>query len=191
MPRLVRARQITVPKTIPELHDRERRQLARIREAIVDGEQTFAEAAEEHCASKMDRDVGGLIIFPGTERNDFFFPPANEAVQRTPLYHGDLIRALVDLEAGVVSEILETEGEKGGFHILYIEKERPARVVSFSQAQKHIYRFLVSHKRILRQRDWLLRVVENSRISWHSGDPISREDIMPPLPEFDVQRLRK
>lgn len=182
-PRLVRARQLTVLKALPETRQSEAARIQRFREKVLSGATDFATLAERNGVTARARAQGGLITFPSGEEHDYMFPPADPVFQERGGYAPALIRALVDLPVETVSPVIESEK---GFHIAYIEREVPARTHPFERIQSFIYRHLMRTKRAIRQRSWLVRVLRRSHVTWHNGEDIPVEELMPPVPTFEL-----
>ncbi|MFW5857712.1 MAG: peptidylprolyl isomerase [Planctomycetota bacterium] len=179
--RLVRARVITIPKVMPETRDSELRKIRRIRQEALKEGADFAAIAGEHCGSAVQRQQGGLVTIPGTETQEYLFPPSHPGLREHEVLAPAVLDALVSLDEGVVSEVLESDR---GFHLTYIEKLVPARAKSFADAQEEIYRFLRTEKRVKLQRRWFVKQIRDSSITWHDGTPLEARRIMPEMPSY-------
>ncbi|GEM_PF-1782384 len=182
-PRLVRVRHISLPRTTEELYEIERRRAERIRRQATAQGASFAEIAAQHCPDPADRARGGLLVPPVPHRSDGMFPVEIAALDN--FYPGPFVQAMRSLEPGEVSPVVESDH---GFHILYVEDERPAREVPFRDAQARITFYLIDRSRVDRQREWLVDVLRRSHVTWHNGQPIPAEELMPEEPTFAPSR---
>ncbi|MBN1256114.1 MAG: peptidyl-prolyl cis-trans isomerase [Planctomycetes bacterium] len=182
IPRLIQARHITVPKASPETRARELRMIQRIKEEAMLPGADFVEVAMKHGATTSDRETGGGIFFPETKGLGFYFPPASEQLQNSGLYPPEMIRAFITLKAHTISDIVESPR---GFHLLYIENERPEKIYAFQEVQIDIFNSITYRKREVRKREWLIGIINRSHITWHNGDEIPVAEIVPlPIPEM-------
>lgn len=182
-PRRVRARHITIPKALPETRSSELRRAKRLRnEAMAEGT-VFAELAKRRGGTALDRRSGGLIIYPETEKQGFFFNPKRSDLRQQEVYPTAMLDALEELEKGSVSEVIESDR---GFHILYVDEEIPAKTFEFSEVQAKIRQHLFRLARIRLQRKWIARVVDESRVTWRDNTEVAPSEIIPPLPEFEI-----
>jgi hypothetical protein len=184
-PRFIKARHITVPKATAATRELEKRKIERYLKEITLYGKSFEEVARKRSPSQIDRQNGGLLLPPGAKQNMGMFPIDNPVFEK--IYPKKMLEALRKLKPKVVSDIVESDA---GFHILYIEEEKPAVHVSFSKSQRHIIRHLLNINRIKRQRTWLEDVIKRSRITWHNDEPITIDELMPPKPKFELGQKR-
>jgi parvulin-like peptidyl-prolyl isomerase len=181
--RQVIARQIIIPKATAETRVIELSQANRYRRELQREGNTFRSVAARRCSTPDARKREGLIAIKGTENDQFFFVPNHPALK--PYFPEAVLKALETLPVKTVREPIETDT---AFHLLYIERERPAKKVDFEGAIKDIERHLFVRNRIREQRRWLLRVMGRSHITWHDDTPVNPEDIMPVMPAFELRQ---
>ncbi|MHC4871450.1 MAG: peptidylprolyl isomerase [Planctomycetota bacterium] len=183
IPRQVKVRHITVSKATEMTKASELRKIKRYHKEATAGHMKFAELASKRATSPVDKKSGGLLLPPGSRRNNGFFRPDSKAMAQT--YPKEMVTAIDKLKKGGISPVIESNI---GFHIIYIEDEKEAKDISFEKSQKYIIRHLRDIERFMLQREWLEEVIKSSKITWHDGSPIPPDEVMPPKPEFDASK---
>ena len=184
IPRMVRARQITVDKISEDTKQFELDKIKQIQEEIQGKAAAFTEVATIRCTTPRARQQGGLMAPPGSDRIENFFPPTVKRYET--LYAPEVLAALQTMKPGQMSDIIES---KSAFHILYLEDEKPEKKLQFSQVSARVGHFIRKRERAIKQRDWLVDMIKRSNIIWHNDKKVDAEYIMPPVPEFTERDL--
>ncbi|MFD2552614.1 peptidylprolyl isomerase [Bizionia sediminis] len=137
---------LLIPKVSEEAIAEAREKLTKIRQRIVDGHISFADAAREFSDQKETRSEGGLLINPATQDYNF------ELTKIDPELYGQI----QDLEEGEVS-LIQTDQDRTGnikFKILMVSDRVEEHVADYSRDYLKIKELALNEKRIKAIEKW-------------------------------------
>jgi peptidyl-prolyl cis-trans isomerase SurA len=131
---------LLIPRVSEEAVNEAREKLVKIRQRIVDGDITFAEAARESSDEKETRSEGGFLINPATQDYNF------ELTKMDP----ELYAQIQDLKDDEVSLIQTDRGRSGNvkFKILMVSDRIDEHVADYSRDYLKIKELALNEKQI-------------------------------------------
>lgn len=131
---------LLIPRVSEEAVNEAREKLVKIRQRIVDGDITFAEAARESSDEKETRSEGGFLINPATQDYNF------ELTKMDP----ELYAQIQDLKDDEVSLIQTDRGRTGNvkFKILMVSDRIDEHVADYSRDYLKIKELALNEKQI-------------------------------------------
>lgn len=137
---------LLIPKVSNDAVNEARERLVKVRQSIVDGDLTFAEAARESSDEKETKFDGGQLINPQTQDYNF------ELTRMDP----ELYAQIQNLKDGEVSLVLREEDRKGKvkFKILTVTDRIDEHVADYARDYLKIKELALNEKRINAIQKW-------------------------------------
>ncbi|WP_417200188.1 peptidylprolyl isomerase [Bizionia sp.] len=131
---------LLIPKVSDAAVAEAREKLTKIRQRIVDGDISFADAARESSDEKETRSEGGFLINPETQDYNF------ELTKIDPEVYGQI----QDLDEGEVSLVLTDQGRSGNvkFKIMMVSDRVEEHVADYARDYLKIKELALNEKRI-------------------------------------------